>query len=184
LHRTKAGWFSAFGGIHTTGFWGFSLPMPAFAGKTKPLDESPREFMTPCGDSALYCRRRLKRYRVHNYTTDELREALRPITSLISKSEKAQQKLAPGTWQHTMLRDNLKALHIASALMKKENDNTASFTRDDLQEALRAFASMISKTDKTQAKFTPGTSQHTLQANRLKALQIAETLIKAEFGKG
>jgi hypothetical protein len=126
----------------------------------------------------------MKRYRVDHYTTDELQEALRPIGSLISKSEKAEQKLAPGTWQHTMLRDNLKALHIASALMNKETDDTARFTQDDLQEALRAFASMISKTDKAQAKFTPGTSQHTLQANRLKALRIAEAVIKVELGKG
>ena len=119
-----------------------------------------------------------------NYTTDELREALQPIVSLISKSEKAQQKLAPGTWQHTMLRDNIKALHIASALMNKETNDTGNFTRNDLQEALRAFASMISKTDKAQAKFTPGTSQHTLQRNRLKALHLAEALIKVALDKG
>jgi len=119
-----------------------------------------------------------------NYTTDELQEACRPITSLISKSEKAQQKLAPGTWQHTMLRDNLKALHIASVLMNKETTDTDHFTRDDLQEALRAFASMISKTEKAQAKFSPGTSQHTLQRNRLKALCIAKALIKVELDKG
>jgi hypothetical protein len=119
-----------------------------------------------------------------NYTTDELQEALRPIASLISKSEKAQQKLAPGTWQHTMLRDNLKALHIASALMNKETDDTDSFTRDNLQETLGAFASMISKAEKAQAKFSPGTSQHTLQRNRLKALRTAEALIKVELDKG
>ena len=119
-----------------------------------------------------------------DYTTDELQEALRPIASLISKSEKAQQKLVPGTWQHTMLRDNLKALHIASALMNKETDATNRFTRDELQEATRAFASMISKTDKAQAKFAPGTSQHTLQQNRLKALRIAEARIQAELSKG
>lgn len=118
-----------------------------------------------------------------NYSTDELQEVLRPIASLISKSEKAQQKLTPGTWQHTMLRDNLKALHIVSGLMNKETNDTNSFTLDELQEALHAFASMISKTDKTQAKFTPGTSQHTLQRNRLKALRIAEALIKAELEK-
>lgn len=118
-----------------------------------------------------------------NFTTDELQEALRPITSLISKSEKAQQKVAVGTWQHTMLRDNLKALHIAFALMNHETDNTNSFTRDDLQEALRAVTSMISKTDKAGAKFTPGTSQSTLLRNRLKALQMAEALIQAEIHK-
>lgn len=118
------------------------------------------------------------------YTTDELQEALRPIASLISKSEKAQQKLTPGTWQHTMLRDNLKALHIASALMNKESDDLHNVTRDDLQKALRAFASMITKTEKAQAKFSPGTSQHTLQQNRLKALHIAEALLKVELDRG
>lgn len=117
-------------------------------------------------------------------TTDELYEALRPIASLISKSEKAQQKLAPGTWQHTMLRDNLKALRIASALMNKEANDTDNFIRDDLQEALHAFASMISKTEKAQAKFSPGSSQYTLQRNRLKALRNAEALIKVELEKG
>ena len=119
-----------------------------------------------------------------DYTTDELQEARRPIASLISKSEKAQQKLAPGTWQHTMLRDNLKALHIASALMSKETNDKKTFTRDDLQEALHAFASMISKTDRARAKFIPGTSQHALQRNRLKALRTAEELIRAELDKG
>lgn len=118
-----------------------------------------------------------------HYTTDELQAALRPIASLISKSEKAQQKLAPGTWQHQMLGDNLKALHIASALMKEETNDMDSLTRDDLQEALRAFASMISRTAKAQAKFSPGTSQHTLQQNRLKALRIAEELIKLELDR-
>ena len=121
---------------------------------------------------------------MENHTSDKLQEALRPIASLISKSEKAQQKLAPGTWQHTMLRDNLKALHIASTLMSKETNDKKTFTRDDLQETLHAFASMISKTDRAQAKFTPGTSQHTLQRNRLKALRTAEALIKVELDKG
>ena len=123
-------------------------------------------------------------YPVDNYTTDELLEALRPIASLISKSEKAQQKLAPGTWQHTMLRDNLKALHIAFALINKASDDIDSCTRNDLQEALRAFATMISKTDKAHARFTPGTSQHTLLRNRLKVLRLAEALIKLELDKG
>jgi hypothetical protein len=113
-----------------------------------------------------------------------LQAALRPITSLISKSEKAQQKLAPGTWQYQMLGDNLKALHIASALMNKETNAMDRFTQDDLQEALRAFASMISKTAKAQAKFSPGTSQHTLQQNRLQALHIAEELIRVELERG
>ena len=42
-------------------------------------------------------------------TTDELQEVMQPIASLISKSEKAQQRLTPGMWQHTLLRENLRA---------------------------------------------------------------------------
>lgn len=117
-------------------------------------------------------------------TSYEFQEALRPIASLISKSEKAQQKLAPGTWQYTMLRDNLNALHMASALLTGDTDGTRGLTGDDCQEALCAFASMIDKTDKAQAKFTPGTPQHTLLRNRLKALKIAEALIKVELNRG
>lgn len=104
---------------------------------------------------------------------------LRPIASLISKSEKARQKLKPGTWQHTMLRENVSALRIASALMCRESGDTAKFTRGALQEALRALHSMAGKTAKSKARFSPGTSQHTLLRNRLRALRVAESLVKA-----
>ncbi len=119
----------------------------------------------------------------NNYTAAELQAALRPIDSLISKSKKAQQKLKPGTWQHTMLRDNLKALHIAAALMNKGTEDIDSFAPGDLQKALGACSSMVGKTEKSQAKFLPGTPQHSLQRNRLKALRIAEALIRAELAK-
>jgi hypothetical protein len=117
------------------------------------------------------------------YTEDDIREALCPIASLISKSEKAREKVAPGTWQHTMLSDNLEALYLASTLMSKGLSGTtegpASDTAD-LQKALSALASMIGRTVKSQANFSPGQSQHTLQRNRLKALRVAEALVKAE----
>ncbi len=118
-----------------------------------------------------------------DYSSGELRDARRPIASLISKSEKAQQKLTPGTWQHSMLRDNLKALRIASALMNDETYHADDLARDDLHAALRAFASMVSRVEVTQAKSSPGTSQHTLLTNRLKALRIAESLVRVEIGR-
>jgi len=116
-------------------------------------------------------------------TTSELEQARCPIASLISKSEKAQQKVVPGTWQHTMLRDNLKALHIVSELMTRETSDKNNFTRDDLQETLCAVAALRSKTEKSQAKFFPGTSHYTLQQNRFKALCIAELVTKAELDR-
>lgn len=114
-----------------------------------------------------------------DYTPDDVREARRPIASLISKSEKAQRKLTPGTWQYSMLRDNLRALHIAADLF--EGRALDDVIRSDLQEALEACASMIGRTEKSYARFAPGTSQHTLLRNRLKALRIAEALIRQEL---
>ena len=114
-----------------------------------------------------------------DFAPEDLQDALRPIASLISKSEKARQKVVPGTWQHTMLQDNISALHLASALMSGEAPGAGRVSQHDLQETLRALASMASRTENAQAKFAAGTSQHTLLRNRLKALRIAEALVKA-----
>ena len=103
----------------------------------------------------------------------------RAIASLISKSQKAQQKLAAGTWQHKMLRNNLEALHVASALVCKETNDSDRFTEDQLSDALCALGSMIERAENAQAKFSPGTSHHTSQRNRVEALRSAEARTKS-----
>lgn len=55
------------------------------------------------------------------------------------------------------------------------------FTREELEEALRAIASTISKCEKVQPKLKQGTSQHTLLVRRIKALYIASALITREL---
>ncbi|MGL4461722.1 MAG: hypothetical protein ACRC1K_06165 [Planctomycetia bacterium] len=112
--------------------------------------------------------------------TDDLQKARRPLASLLSKSEKAQQKLASGTWQHTMLGETVRALRVALSLMDEE-PGTGGFTRADLQDALRAVDSVLARAAKAQLQFSPGTSQHTLQRNRLRALRVAEALVRAEL---
>lgn len=114
------------------------------------------------------------------YDEEDISEALAPIESLGRKSQKAMGRLAAGTWQHTMLSKNVHALSIASALMSGRTAEVTDVTRDELDEALDAIRSMIRRTRDTKAKFTAGTSQHSLQRNRLKALQIAEALVRAE----
>jgi len=54
------------------------------------------------------------------FTQEELKEALRAITSLISKCEKAYTKLTEGTSQHTLMNRRLKAFYISEALLNKE----------------------------------------------------------------
>lgn len=56
------------------------------------------------------------------------------------------------------------------------------FTKEELEEALRAIDSTISKCEKVQPKLKQGTSQHTLLIRRIKALYIASALIKRELG--
>lgn len=54
-----------------------------------------------------------------DYSKEDLKNAVAPIASLISKSEKAQSKLKHDSWQYIMLDANLKALGIASPLLAK-----------------------------------------------------------------
>ena len=62
---------------------------------------------------------------MNNFTKEELEEALRAISSTISKCEKVQPKLKPGASSHTLLIRRIKALNIASALIKKELSHLA-----------------------------------------------------------
>jgi len=52
------------------------------------------------------------------------------------------------------------------------------FTKEELEEALRAITSTISKCEKVQPKLKQGTSQHTLLVRRIRAFTIASALIR------
>ena len=54
------------------------------------------------------------------YTKEELIEALRPVTSIISKCEKAQLKFAEGTSHHTRFRNIIKAMYISKLRITDE----------------------------------------------------------------
>jgi len=54
------------------------------------------------------------------YSTEELHDASRAITSLVSKLEKVQMKLRKGTAQQTLVVNRLKALRISAALLGHE----------------------------------------------------------------
>ena len=56
-----------------------------------------------------------------------------------------------------------------------------NYTKEELEEALRAIASTVGKIEKVRAKPTLGSSQRTLIERRLKAFQIATELILAKL---
>jgi len=54
------------------------------------------------------------------YTKEELIKALPPITSLMSKCEKAQLKFQEGTYHHTRLKKIINAMYISKELIGEE----------------------------------------------------------------
>jgi molybdopterin-binding protein len=122
------------------------------------------------------------------YTKEELQAAIRAITSTINKSEKARLKLKAGTWQHTMTVQAIKANYIVIALLNRELESNAAggpfksaYTEEELDNALEAVTTIISRVEKIQPKFEEGTPQHTLAIRRIKALNISLALIKREL---
>lgn len=58
-----------------------------------------------------------------------------------------------------------------------------SYTKEEVEEALRIISSSIIRCEKIQPKFVEGTSQHTLLKNRIKAMYISKSLITDEISK-
>ena len=54
---------------------------------------------------------------IDTYTIEELKEAIAPVSSIISKCEKAQQKFAEGTYHNTRLKSIIKAMYISKSLI-------------------------------------------------------------------
>ncbi len=50
-------------------------------------------------------------------------------------------------------------------------------TEQERADALRVMISVITRCERVQPKFVPGTSQHTLLKNRVQAMKIAEALL-------
>jgi len=69
---------------------------------------------------ALYISKSLITYEnvMDKYTKEELTEALRPVSSIISKCEKAQLKFAEGTSHHIRFKKMIKAMNISKLLIE------------------------------------------------------------------
>ncbi|WP_312372962.1 hypothetical protein [Lachnoclostridium sp.] len=57
---------------------------------------------------------------IDNYSKEELIESLRPVSSIISKCEKAQLKFTDGTSHHSRFMKMIKAMYIAKSLISNE----------------------------------------------------------------
>ncbi len=126
-----------------------------------------------------------------NPTREEMETARHAIAAMIGKVESAKEKFAPGTSQHTLQKNRLEALSIASSLISKElgESGTQDYAAEDLEKALAPIASLISKSEKAQGKLAPGPWHHTMLGKNIKAFSIAlplltKTLREDNHGKG
>jgi hypothetical protein len=115
------------------------------------------------------------------YTKDELLEALRVVSSTISKCEKMQPKFAVGTSQHTLLENRIKAMYISKSLITGEN--VEKYTTQELLEALPRVSSIISKCEKAQLKYAEGTVHHHSFTKTIIPMYISTSLILNEISK-
>lgn len=58
-----------------------------------------------------------------------------------------------------------------------------SFTKEELEEAIRSTTSTLSKCEKVLPKLKEGTSQHTLLVRRIKALRISLVLMERDLNQ-
>ena len=117
---------------------------------------------------------------MNDFPEKDMEEALRSISSMIDRTEKAKEKFVQGTSQYTLQKNRLEALNIASLLILKElaDSNVMNhYTKGDIEKALAPISSLISKSEKAQKKLEKGTWQHTMLGNNLKALYIALPLL-------
>jgi hypothetical protein len=56
-----------------------------------------------------------------------------------------------------------------------------SYSKTELEEAIKSMTSTLNKCEKSFEKLAEGTSQHTLMKRRIKAFLISLELMKKEF---
>lgn len=122
---------------------------------------------------AIECLRR----NMENYSQEELNAATKLISATIINCEKMKIKFLKGTSQHSLLKNRIKALHIAKALI--ENDRSIDlYTQLDIEKALQPVLSIIHKTEKAQMKYEEGTIQFKRISPMISAMYISKAFIE------
>lgn len=115
-----------------------------------------------------------------NYSQEELQNALKVVSSTISRCEKIQPKFKEGTSQFSLLRNRIKALKISKCLIEKD-ESMQIYTKDELEKALPPVISIINKTEKAQSKYDEGTTQFKQFSPIISAMYISKALIEKEI---
>jgi hypothetical protein len=110
-------------------------------------------------------------------------DALRVVSSMIGRCEKAQLNFAAGTSQYTLLTNRIKALYIARSLMVDEKD-IFEYTLEEFTDSLPRISSIVSKCEKARQKFAEGTLNYRRFEKLITAMSISRSLIMDEISRG
>jgi predicted transcriptional regulator len=116
------------------------------------------------------------------YIREEIEEALRIVSSVISRCEKTQPKFAEGTSHHTLLKNRIKAMYISKSLIKEDSE-IDRYSKEELISALKPVASVISKCETGQRKHEIEDPQYKRFEKIIDAMKIANSLIEDEISK-
>jgi len=125
---------------------------------------------------------------MEQYSGFERSEVRRAIESALHKSEKALLKLRQGSFSHTLTTQGIAAYQIALELLQARDELNAGAVKPtpkrakhEMEDAILFFESTIGRVEKVLPKLTAGTPQHTLAVRRIKAFEIAKSLILREI---
>jgi hypothetical protein len=116
------------------------------------------------------------------YTRDEFSDALEVVSSTISKCEKIQPKFAEGTSQYTLLKNRIKAMYISKALITEDSE-IERYSKEELINALKPVASVISKCETVQRKHDLESFHYKNFRKIVASMNIAKSLITDEISK-
>ena len=119
---------------------------------------------------------------MNTYTETEKEQALGEIESVVGRCEKVWPKFAEGTSQHSLLKNRIKALYIAKALISGE-EKRDGYGKEELQQALAPIESIISKCEKARLKFEDGSTHYVRFSKMIEAMDIAKTFLEDEINK-
>ena len=107
--------------------------------------------------------------------------ALKIVTSVIVRCERVQPKFAPGTSQHTLLKNRIQAMKIAQVLL--DGCGAAQYSIQESSAALEPLASVIRKCEKARSKYELGSGQYGRYGGTIRAMELSRTLIKDELSR-
>ncbi len=119
---------------------------------------------------------------MRKYSRDKFSDALQVVSSTISKCEMIQPKFAEGTSQYTLLKNRIKAMYISRALITEDRE-IERYSKEELIDALKPVASVISKCETGQRKHEMESPQYKRFQKIIDAMNISKTLITDEISK-